>query len=124
MSLPGNPVGTYTLPIQLSDAEKAQKKAEFFLLDLEVERANEDLAMAKLIHKDLTTIPKRDMNKLRKELRQGFVEEEVRAVKIANEDDGIWEYYKEGEDTGVPYHTEKMTRAERKQLEIKYGKVD
>jgi hypothetical protein len=119
MNRPGQPIGVYTLPVELSENEISQKKDEFFKNNLHIAREQDKLDRAKLIFKDETDIPKRENKRLMQEIKDGFVEQEIRGVEDFDFDEGVVRYYSENHD-GEMICQRKMTREEKRQLKLKY----
>lgn len=118
----GTIIGEYLLQIPLTEAEIAQKQSEYFETDLEILRAQEELERAKAIYKEKTLIPLKIMGQLRTDLRNGFVEKDVRAYEHIDEDTEMVEYYEENDTTGEPILKRPMTRKEKRDLQIKFNK--
>lgn len=115
-----NAVGEYTFVMPLTEAEKAMMERQYFENSLHIARAQEDLDRAKEVFKDTTKI-QRDQNKdLMHDLRVGSTERTVRATAYPVYEEGIIEFYEEGDDTGVPVFKRAMTRQEKKQYQLEF----
>lgn len=117
-----NAVGEYTFMMKLSEEDKSRMEKQYFENSLHIARAQEDLDLAKEVFKDTTKI-QRDQNKdLMHDLRVGMTEKKCRATAYPVLEEGIIEFYEEGDDTGVPVHRREMTRQEKKQYQLEFRK--
>lgn len=115
-----NAVGEYTFQVPITEAERAFMQHKFFENSLHIAREQEDLDRAKEIFKDNTKIQKDENKDLMHDLRVGSTEKKVRATPYPIYESGIIEFYEEGNDTGVPIYTRKMTVKEKKQYQLDF----
>ncbi len=121
----GEPIGEYKLQIQLTEQEVEERQAKFFSNHAHIHKQQVIVDAAKQTFKDNTSMHVTENTRLMKELNDGYVEKEVRAIEWPNWEKGVFEYYRE-DDMDLadkePMATKVMTAKERRQFKLQYSR--
>lgn len=107
------------LPIPLSDAKRAELRTELADVAIEIDRHDEVLTAHKDVHKEATQRPKKRMMEIKRNIRQGFIEERRRVHEFVNDEDATIEYV--DAETAESLMVRDLTLEERTQYKIPFN---